>query len=196
VPSLMDTAKQRLTEVFTDETRNGIVVATMSAKNVNRADLIAWAMDDFAGDPDPSDSKPFRSLYVCSQPDVLDRVQKALQKVRRRNTSKRADDRVISAQASTLPPLREFTFLRLRTLLRLDDQFVPASLDLLVLDERQPGEMDMLAPFVLGVQPLLTIMVMTREPTAGHPWERFGEPLILRGPAQTPAAPAPAEPPA
>jgi|GEM_PF-4464228 len=182
--SLMDMAKQHLdTVVFPDEKRTGVVIVT-SSPSVNRVDLTAWIMDEFAADPDPND--PFRALYITSQPDVLERTVVALRRVRYKSTGIKADDLVITPKATTLPRLREFNYVKLRSLSKLIGQFATNSLDLVVIDERSANEMDPLARFIDRVKPVLTVVMTNHTPPARNPWTHFGKPLILRGPAQTP----------
>ena len=186
MPSLMATAKERLNEAFRDESRAGIVLVAASP-SVKRLGLLAWALDEFAGDPDPSD--PFNALYVCGQPQLLERMRDTLRRIRYRSTRTNPNDLVISRRATTLPPLREFNYASLRVVQRFSEAF-PTGLDLVVLDAYHPGEMDELAPFIARVQPLLTIVAMRRERerNTNNPWKHFGKPVVLRGPAQTPPA--------
>ena len=190
MPRLMSIAKKLIAEAFADMTpRGGFVVVSPSPK-VNRTELICWAIDHYAGKAESSDA--VRVLYVGSDPQLLKQTKVNLESTLFRVRHRRGWHLIVPAGSPALPKLAEFTYITTPMVKQFAGDF-PPGIDLIVLDERHANEMAQLVSFIESAAPLATLVVTGRDFHQGNPWQRFGEPLVLRGPAQTPPRPATTE---
>lgn len=174
----LDDAKRRLGNVF-DSDAHGLTVV-MRSKTVNRLDLIAWMMDDFARDYDPHDG--FAALYVCDQLEQIQLVRRRLSELRYRRTGTDVDDLELIGQTPQLPPrLPAFTYISDVALDRVSDHFTAGSLDLVIIDERRNGELAPHYEFVKRVGPDLTIFITKQAPPEFSPWRRLGKTMYVDG---------------
>jgi hypothetical protein len=177
----LDDAKRQLGNVF-DSEAHGVTVVLRSA-TINRLDLIAWMMDDFASDYDPGDG--FAALYLCDQLEQLELVRERLRVLRHERGEAEVDDIKIVGQNASLPPrLPAFTYVSDVAFDRVSEQFAARNLDLFIVDERRDGVLAPHYEFVESVKPDLTIFV-TKQALPGYsPWRRLEKILHLGNPHQ------------
>lgn len=197
--SLHKLAQQYLLSALADTACPGVCLVIPKRSKVNRPRLVAWAIDDCAQLPD-SGQDSFRALYVSNSVNYWESMQSELLRYRRWRRRRQLTQHMYYPQAQPDPirdeELAEITYVTLGTLRRQAQTVPPESVELLVLDEYQPGEMAQLMPVVHILDPLFILFITTRELPQDNPWFGLGDPLVLRGPAAAPPKednPAPQE---
>ncbi len=172
MPSLAE-VKQRISAAYDDESAPGLVVV-MQGMPLARRDLIAWAIHDFMKDEDPADLDP-RVLYVTNQTELMRLIARKVRKLLP-GMRWRVWELVHKSKPLHVPMLN---FASRGIAVQMGERLEPDSLELLVADERSPGELENIAAAVAVASPLFVLVFTTAAPGPDSPWARLGAPLTV-----------------